>query len=289
LLKNTNFEGGVILLIIGFPVIIFATSSKKWEYSFDKIFEYSLNKNKDGYIALLDIEYFLKLEDSLEDKIRTREQKMLYSYIDNYERSCTLSDCPLKQFMNMPLKVENFVEMKVCLLQHAELLYKNAVSRYPFNAKLRISYGLFLYNKLNKKLKGINEITLLNNFNTNLEDSFLIYKAQRFIQEENEGIIAINNTNTGQNESVANSVIYKGLLNNVKSLISKVTLNYIDFWTILALSDEKKGENFQKMSRLGEKIRKLTEELKESVEQLENVNLYDQDTFKLYIQFLTEI
>ena len=289
LLKNTNFEGGVILLIIGFPVIIFATSSKKWEYSFDKIFEYSLNKNKDGYIALLDIEYFLKLEDSLEDKIRTREQKMLYSYIDNYERSCTLSDCPLKQFMNMPLKVENFVEMKVCLLQHAELLYKNAVSRYPFNAKLRISYGLFLYNKLNKKLKGINEITLLNNFNTNLEDSFLIYKAQRFIQDENEGIIAINNTNTGQNESVANSVIYKGLLNNVKSLIGKATLNYIDFWTILALSDENKGENFQKMSRLGAKIRKLTEELKETVEQLENVNLYDQDTFKLYIQFLTEI
>jgi len=289
LLKSTKFEGGVILLIMGFPIIIFATSFKKWEYSFDKIFEYSLNRNKDGYIALLDIEFFLKLEDSLEDKVRTREQKILYSYINNYERNCTLSDCPLKQFMNMPLKVENFVEMKVCLLQHAEILYKNAVSRFPYNAKLRISYGLFLYNKLNKKLKGINEITLLNSFNTNLEDSFLIYKAQRFIIDESEGNITVNNANNGQNESIANSVIYKSLLKNVKSLIGKITLNYIDFWTILALSDENKSENFQKMSKLGAKIRKLTEELKDIVEQLENVNLYDQDTVKLYIQFLTEI
>ena len=289
LLKNTKFEGGVVLLIIGYPILIFATLTKKWEYSFDKIFEYSLNKNKDGYIALLDIEFFLKLEDSLEDKIRTREHKVLYSYIKNYESNCTLSDCPLKQFMRIPLKIENFVEMKVCLLQHAELLYKNAVSRYPFNAKLRISYGLFLYKKLNKKLKGINEIALLNSFNTNLEDSFLVYKAQRFIQDESEGIIAINNVNNGQNEGISNSVVYKYLLNNIKSLISKITLNYIDFWTILALSDENKSENFQKMSRLGAKIRKLTEELKENVEQLENVNFYDQDTVKLYMQFMIEV
>ena len=43
------------------------------------------------------------------------------------------------------------------------------------------------------------------------------------------------------------------------------------------------------MSKLGTKIRKLNEELLQNVEKLENVNLYDQDIFKLYIQYLTEI
>ena len=76
--------------------------------------------------------------------------------------------------------------MRICLLQHAEMLYKNAVAKYPFNAKLRLSYGLFLYKRLNKKRRGANEILLLNKYNTNFEDSFLIYKAQRVIEYENK-------------------------------------------------------------------------------------------------------
>ena len=289
LLKNSKFEGGCLLLIIGFPIIIFSISTKQWDYSFDKIFEYAISKNKDGYNALLEIEFFLKLEDSLEDKIRTREQKVLYSYINNYEKNCTIEDCPLKQFLNIPLKVENFVEMKICLLQHAETLYKNAISKYPFNAKLRISYGLFLFKKLNKKLKGTNEITLLNKYNTNLEDSFLVYKAQRFIREENDGLNAANDLNEIQNKNITDSITYKIILNNIKTLIGTITMNYIDFWTILAINEENKSENFQKMSKIGTKIRKLNEELLENVEKLENVNIYDQDTVKLYIQYLTEI
>ena len=43
--------------------------------------------------------------------------------------------------------------MKICLLQHAELLYKAAVSKYSLDAKLRLSYAIFLYKRLNKKTK----------------------------------------------------------------------------------------------------------------------------------------
>ena len=295
LLKNSKFEGGILLLIIGYPLIIISVSTMEWDFSFYKIFEYTLSKEKDGYKALLEIEFFLKMEETLEDRIRTKPQKILYSYISNYEKNCTVADCPLKQFMKMPLKVENFVEMRICLLQHAETLYKTAVSKFPFNAKLRISYGLFLYNKLNKKLKGTNEITLLNKYNTNLEDSFLVYKAQRFIQDDNNDITntdSNNNNNINQdnnNSNNINTLTYKPILNNIKSLINKITMNYVDFWTILAISDENKSENFQKMSMIGTKIRKLNEELLGYIEKLENVNLYDQETFKLYIQYLTEI
>ena len=290
LLKNSKFEGGVLLLIIGYPIIIISVLLTEWNFSFEKIFQYIESKDKDAYKALLEIEYFLKMEENLEDKIRTKEQKVLYSYISNYEKNCSLKECPLKQFMKIPLKVENFVEMKICLLQHGEMLFKNAVSKFPFYAKLRLSYGLFLYNKLNKKLQGTNEITLLNKYNTNLEDSFLVYKAQRYIQEENEGINNTSNTsNQDSNSFVVNSSSYKSILNTIKSLIGKITMNYIDFWTILAISGENKSENFQKMSRIGTKITKLNEELAENIGKLETVNLYDQDTLKLYIQFLIEI
>ena len=154
------------------------------------------------------------MENSLEDKIRTQDQKVLYSYISNYENNCTLINCPLKQFMKIPLKIEDFMEMKIYLLQHGEMLFKNAISKFPFNAKLRLSYGLFLFNKLNKKLKSINEISLLNKLKTNLEDRFLIYKAQRYIEEENG-----YSSNLKYNSKNSKSNNYKFTLNNIKSLI----------------------------------------------------------------------
>ena len=282
LLKDSKFEGGILLLLLGYPFIILAIISKELEYSMERVFEYVGDKYKDGYKVLMEIEYFLKLEDCLEDKIKTREQKILYFYINNYERDCTDSDCPLKQFLNMQLCIENFSDMKICLLQHAETLYKNAVSKYPFNAKLRLSYAIFLYKRLNKKQKGTNEILLLNRYTTNLEDSFLIYRAQRFIEEENEG-------HSDSETKTVNSSTYKAILNNINVLIGKITTNYIDFWTILAISDESKSENFQKMSRIGTKISKYNEDLISDFERLERVNLYDQDTIKLYAQYLSEI
>ena len=287
-LKDAKFEGGVILYIIGFPIIILAVFFKDWDFAFEKIFELSTVSDPEGFKQLLKIEYFLRLEENLSEKIRTKQQKVLFSYINNYERNCPLPDCALKQFMKIPLNVENFLEMKICLLQHAEVLYKNAISKHPYNAKLRISYGLFLFNKMNKKLKGVSEIALLDKFNTNLEDSFLAYKAHRFLKNEESGELNLDEHDE-QETNFIDSIAYKSILNNIKSLIGKITLNYIDFWTILAISDGNKTKNFSKMSKIGRRIRTLSEELMGHIKKLETINIYDQETFKLYIQYLTEI
>ena len=86
-----------------------------------------------------------------------------------------------------------------------------------------------------------------------------------------------------------NSITYKAILNNIKKMINKITTNYIDFWTILAVSDENKSENFKKMSKIGNKITQLNEELFTDFDRLEKVNLYDQDILKIYTQYLTEV
>ena len=284
LLKNTQFQGGILLLLIGYPGIILTIVLNQSEYSIEKLFEQLENKYKDGYKFLKEIEYFLGLEESLDDKIRPREQKILYSYINNYELNCTDTDCSLKDFLKIPLKVENFADMKICLLQHAELLYKVAVSKFPFDAKLRLSYALFLYKKLNKKQKGTNELLILNTYTTNLEDAFLIFKAQKLVDDEKE-----SRSDDDMNNKAVSSMAYKAILNNIKVIIGKITMNYIDFWTILANSDETKSENFQKMSKIGNKISKLNQELINDFERLERFNLYDQDTIRLYSQYLIEI
>ena len=284
ILKNSKFEGAVLVLLLGYPFITLSIVLRDLDFSFEKIYQFIGDNYKNGYKKLLEIEFFLKLEESLFDEIHTREQKLLYSYINNYERTCTDEQCGLKSFLKIPLKPQNFGDMRVCLLQHAEVLYRNALAKYPFYVKLRLSYALFLYKKVNKKQQGTNEVLLLNKYSTNFEDTFLIFRAQKLIEDEN-----IGNSIDDINSKTISPIIFKAILNNIKSTMGKISMNYIDFWTILSRGEETNHDNFKRMNKIGNRISKLNSELIYDIERLERVNLYDQDTIKLYSQYLIDI
>ena len=76
-LEKAKFEGGVLLYLIGFPIILFSVFFKDWDFSFDKLFEFLEIHDQDGYKNLLQIEYFLKFEENLSEKIRTKEQNYI--------------------------------------------------------------------------------------------------------------------------------------------------------------------------------------------------------------------
>ena len=62
---------------------------------------------------------------------------------------------------------------------------------------------------------------LLDKYNINFEDCFLIYKAQRHIEEETEGV----NNDPNDKTQLVNSIKYKAILNNMKKSMSKITMN----------------------------------------------------------------
>ena len=284
ILQDSKFEGTVLVLLLGYPFITLAIVIRDLDFTFEKIYQYIGDRYKNGYKKLLEIEFFLKLEESLYDEIRTREQKLLYSYINNYERTCTDEQCGLKSFLKIPLKPQNFSDMRICLLQHAEVLYRNALAKYPFYVKLRLSYALFLYKKVNKKQQGTNEVLLLNKYSTNFEDTFLIFRAQKLIEDEN-----IGNSIDDINSKTISPIIFKAILNNIKNTMGKIAMNYIDFWTILSRGEETNHDNFKRMNKIGNRISKLNNDLIYDIERLERANLYDQDTIKLYSQYLIDI
>ena len=162
---------------------------------FDKYFY--LSNYRDGYNCLLEIEYFLKLEESLTEKLKTYEFKILFAYIENYEEKCTESNCYLKRFMKIKFKPENFENLKILLLQHAELLFKHAISKYPNDIKLRVGYIQYLLKKMKNKTKAKKEIISLNKIENNLECGFLIYKLKKSINNNNindkDETIGLNN------------------------------------------------------------------------------------------------
>ena len=287
LLKNSNFKSGIVLLILGYPLILIIICLQEIEFSIDKYFSIYLSNARGGYNSLLEIEYFLKLEDSLTEKIKTKEFKLLFSYITDYEAKCTDENCHLKSFMKIPFKTENFETLKILLLQHAELLYKRSISKYPNNIKLRIGYILFLFKKLNKKLKGKNEIILLDRFDINWECSYLIYNLKKFINNsanDKDGIKEIIN-----NEKLYQSMSSKEIAIEIKSLIEKILNDYVSFWNIMLTHDRDKNENFIRLSHLGEDIKSLNRELHNNIKSYVDLDLLDQETIKIYIQYLKEI
>ena len=282
-LRNSEFKSGIVLLMLGYPFILIVLHIREGEYYIEKVLSYVLyNKNKE-YNILLSIEYLLKLEDSLSEKIRTKEHKLLFTYIINHESKCTQQNCYIKMFLKIPFNVKNFKNLKVLLLQYAEILYKEGISKQPNNIKLRLSYILFLIKKMNKTSKGKNELLLLNKFEQNLECSFIIYKMQKYLDENDEKKEFENNINYSQ------SISNKAISNEIKTLIDNIIINYIKFWNILLNSNMNNQNNFSEMNKLGQTIKSLNNELNTKIKSLDSWNLLEQDTIKIYIHYLKEI
>ena len=286
-LKNSNFKSGIIFLLLGYPLILIIIYIKESDFLLDKLFSFYLSNYNDGYNNLLEIEYFLKLEVSLEEKIRTKELKLLFAYIYNHETKCTIPDCYLKSFMKIPFKPENIQNLKILLLQYAELLFKHSISKYPNNIKLRVDYILFLFKKINKKSKAKHELILLNKFETNLECSFLIYKLKKYINNIDHDKYEFKEFDN--REYLFQNISAKEKSKKIISMVEKIINNYISFLNILLIEDFNKSEHFIKMSNLGEDIKMLNKELYQKIKSLDNWNLLDQETIKIFIQYLKKI
>ena len=147
LLKNSKFKSGIVLLILGYPLIIAVIYLTDWEFYADIFFNFNYINNNNN---ILKIEYFLRLEENFDSIIKTKEYKLLFSYIGDYETQCIEKECYLKRFLKIPLKQENFHNLKILLLHHAEKLYKEAITKNETDIKLRIAYIVFLFKKLKK-------------------------------------------------------------------------------------------------------------------------------------------
>ena len=283
-LRNSEFKSGLVLLMLGYPFIMIIFYLKESEYYIEKLLFFILAHNNNEYNALLNIEFFLKLEDSLAEKIKTKDNKLLFTYIINHESKCAQKNCFIKMFMKIPFEVKKFENLKILLLQHAEMLYKTNISKQPYNIKLRISYILFLIKRMNKNLKAKNELFLLNKFETNLECSFIIFKIQKYLDEHDE------NKELDINNNYSQSFSYKIICNEIKNIIENIIVNYIKFWNILLIDSNCDNQNdFEEINKLGQKIKILNNELNKDIKSLESWNLLDQETMRIYIHYLKEI
>jgi hypothetical protein len=139
----------------------------------------SLNRFHKGEKVQKQIKYYLELVDKREFD---RDSKILLKgYLSIYEETCNIQDCALKKYL---YNLEHLnMETNAFLLQHAETLFQNGISKFPNCCALRVSYAFFLLERLNKKQQANIELINAEKYSPKFEEQFVIYRYKKILEE----------------------------------------------------------------------------------------------------------
>lgn len=197
-LENTAFDGLLPLFLLGMPIIaiiIVTLPDNQMVLLFT-----SLNKFSKGEKIQKQIKYYLELVDRRE---LDRDSKVLLKgYISIYEETCNIQDCALKKYL-YNLDYLN-IETNAFLLQHAETLFQNGISKFPNCTALRISYAFFLLERLNKKQQANIELINAEKYLPKFEEQFIIYRYKKILEEHTSEV-----GDSEENLDVVSNIAYK--------------------------------------------------------------------------------
>lgn len=275
LLEFTSFDGCLPLLLLGMPVLLLITAcEEKYKKS---ILKYQLSSFKNGMEVLNQIKILLYLSKNA-STVRG-SQVLLNGYIQQYESTCFMPNCPLKKYISQLSQGESAYPF---LLYHIEVLFRLSVSKFPECMSLRISYCGFLYEYLSHKQKANNVLATMSNHNPTFEEQFIIYHTRQIIEEQ-KGIGAADD-----DTDIVSTISYKHSLAQFKQLMTTITFLYMDFWTLLLISCDDQ-EHLTALSELGTKIINLVEELTRLLAKMQKIHPNDQELLYSYSDFLNNI
>ena len=276
------FKSGLYLIIFSLPLLLIII----FIYPIDDItftFKHISNLNKPNEFItqinalLYQIDHFNK----------RKAQIVLRGYAINIERTCTIKNCALSKYIKV---MDNPSEAIMHFYSHIELIYQNAISKHPFNSKLRISYFLFLIQRLNKNYLALNQISIcLTIPRISLEEQFILYRYQKLYEEFGDfkyGINYNNITTYNLDEDISEGMLFKKFSSSFKENINKILFLYIDFWNLLYEEKLEHNYDLDALHNLGNKINSEISNihtLYKSIELLKQIN--DLEIMRLYHDF----
>ena len=277
-LEHSAFNGALGLLFIGLPIVVLIVVFEK-----DKVLSglvESINKNTRGDKTATQIQSLLNIIDQ-KDTYRNANI-LLRGYIEKYEETCSLKDCALKKYLSS-YKTSN-IDAVVFLLQHCEYMYQAAISKFPNNTSIRISYAFFLLERMNKKQQASLELANTEKHFPSFEEEFIIFRYKKLLEEQTAEL--------GDNEDnldVVSNIEYKNHFNTFKNSIAKVATLYLEFWSLLSNPNQDCQEDLTKLNDYGTKINVLVEDINSNFEKIQKLKHNDKPTIKYYADFLNDI
>ena len=275
---NNKFDSCLGIYFITEPIFCLILIFYKKDHQFNIM--KTIGKEKSFYEMINQIKCFINL---LENKdIKRNAYILLKGYIEIYEETCPIPECPLKKYQNCVKYGNNGYPF---LLQHAELLFSLCLSKFPNQLEVKFAYALFLIQKMKKRkqagelLKGIEEL------NPSIEEQFIIYRCNRIIEDDYFDL----NIDENNNVDFVNELEFKNLKNQFLSLITNASNLYIEFWSQLFASHSSGSEDLTKLNECGTQINIVIEEINEIFEKIQKIRNNDFEILKIYSDFLNDI
>ena len=243
-------------------------------------FLYIIGKEKSVKDILNHIQNFLYL---LNNKNEERESELLLnSYIEIYENSCILNDCPLKRYISL---VKKGLEGNSCLLEHADTLFNYSINKFPDSIELKFAYSLFLLKKLKKRKKAAEFLSSIKTLSPSIEEEFIIFRCNRILEDNLSDLHEDDN----ENVDIVKELKFRNYYKNFIDLIEEASSLYITFWNQLLDSYNTDNENVNQLNNCGTKINRIIKEIEYLINEMKKIKANHITYVKIYYEFLSKI
>ena len=267
--KSLGYDGSIFLYFIIIIIIFFF------------VFLY---KNKDFDFVLTDyrnlsdpeeyINYIIKYFKMIKQKDNSRNYtSMLKSYISTTEETCTLVECPLKDYLK---SLEEGNDSQYLLLKYLEKIFKYGISKFKNDPMLKNSYSMFLLIQMNHKKQAMIELKSISDEQISFNRRYSIHRCRKLIEKWSD-------------QSNSYYFHYRMNVNEFKELILKTTTLYYEFWSLLYGSKFQHSDNFKKLIKIGTEIMELDTKIDDLYQVLIKTKTNNIEIYKLYNEFIENI
>ena len=276
-----SFNGSSYLFLVGiiliFIYMFFKSSQEEILFMIDK-------SSFDS--SIIYYKYILKLQTLIEDKDKTRENKLiLKSFLIKQEEKCMRKNCFLKQYLN---SLSKGIDSDILLYYYMQGLFEEGLNKFNNDTTLTISYIYFLVKRLSKKKKALLLFESINKNIYSIDKLFNIYRCKKILETLWTGFDGKDKENI-ESEDVIKLFEYKNNVGKFKDLLNNISLLYYDFWLALFSNNCEGKEEFKTLNSIGSKIYKLLNPIEETFNLIYSIKNDDIEILKLYTGYIKNI
>ena len=269
MLKSLGYDGSIFLfsiLIIIIFLFVFLYKNKDFDFV---LIDYRNLSNPEEYAN-----YIIKYFKLIMHKHNSRNYStILKSYISTIEETCTIVDCPLKDYLK---NLEEGNDSQYLLLKYMEKIFKYGISKFKNDPMLKNSYSMFLLIQLNHKKQAMIELKTISEEQISFSRRYSIHRCKKLIEK-------------WPDQSNSYYFHYRTNANEFKELILKTTTLYYEFWSLLYKSKSQHSDNFERLFKIGNEILDLNKKMDDLYQVLINTKTNNAEIYNLYKEFIENI
>lgn len=261
----------VYVFIVGTIIILLGVLFKDIKVNYYNILSpISFAKSPNDIIEIIEELAYLIL-----NKEKDRNSRILLNgFVNSNIDINSLDDIELLKYFENP---EEHKSGFIYLLRKINSIYQYSIRKFPLNVDLRIHYALFLHQHLSNNKQALIELTSATKNKPSLSKQFIIYHLTKTIE------------GTSNEIEIFNKLTYKGMKDKIKSLMIKVSLLYVEFWTTLSITDNGNQRELGKLSDIGTKINDIIDEIHNMFDKMQKIHPNDIEVITSYTDFCYEI